>query len=175
MSFNSRTRTGRPDAEPAPPLTAAVLERSALWHLGRRALTTPELRQALEKKASRHPAHPEAPAWIEALVTRFTSSQVLDDPRTARDRIEIGRGRGWSKRRIEQKLRGVDADVKTEAFSAVQAESGAESAAAAELAAAMIFVEKKRLGAKDPQKALGALARQGFSYAVAKAALSGNA
>lgn len=162
----------RPDAEPAPPLTAAVLERNALWHLGRRALTTAELRLALQKKAGRHPPHPESPVWIEALVTRFTTSQVLDDGKTARGRIEAGRDRGWSKRRIEQKLRGVDAEVKSEAFDAVLAESGADTAAEAELAAARIFVEKKRLTSKDPQKALGALARQGFSYAISKAALS---
>ena len=175
MSFGARSPRGRkpaPDA-PLPSLTLVMLERSALWHLGRRALTTAELRAALKKKAARCLDNPESGDWIEAIVARFTASQALDDGQVSRRRIATGRARGWSKRRIEQKLRGVDAEVKTEAFTSVDSES-AESAAGAELAAAVVFVQKKLLNlkAKDPQKAMGALARQGFSYAIAKAALA---
>lgn len=177
-------RGADPETHVVPPLTAAMLERTALWHLGRRAMTTGELRAALQKKAARHPPHAEAGVWIDALVARFTDGAVLDDARVARDRISTGRGRGWSRRRIEQKLRGVAADVRTEAFETVDAEARVEPAAdaesaecpespeSAELQAARIFVARKRLLEKPPEKALAALARQGFSYGIARAALT---
>jgi regulatory protein len=170
-----------PETHVVPPLTAAMLERTALWHLGRRDMTTGELRTALQKKAARHPPHTEAGGWIDALVARFTDGAVLDDARVARGRISTGRGRGWSRRRIEQKLRGVAADVRAEAFETVDAEAmveplagaeSAESAESAELQAARIFVARKRLLEKPPEKALAALARQGFSYGIARAALT---
>lgn len=168
----TRDRRSAPDAPPAPELTPALLERTALWHLGRKAMTTVEMRTVLQKKAARHPPHEESQAWIEVLVARYTESHVLDDAQVSRDRIELGRGRGWSKRRIEQKLRGVDADVRNEAFTDVDTREPDASGESAELTAARIFVAKKRLNEKPSEKALGALARQGFSYAVAKAALS---
>jgi SOS response regulatory protein OraA/RecX len=172
----SRDRRSAPgasaDAPPALPLTPALLERTALWHLGRKAMTTVEMRTVLQKKAARHPPCEESQGWIEALVARYTETHVLDDAQVSRDRIEIGRGRGWSKRRIEQKLRGVDAEVRSEAFTDVDTREPPESGESAELTAARIFVAKKRLSEKPPEKALGALARQGFSYGVAKAALT---
>lgn len=155
-----------------PPLTAAALERSALWHLGRRALTTAELRAALQKKAKRHAPTPEAPAWIEALLVRLTSSRLLDDATTARGRVEGGRARGWSRRRIEQRLRGVDPETRADAFAHADDPAARAYGVTAELAAARVFVAKKSLRAKPPDKAMAALARQGFAYAVAKAALA---
>lgn len=155
------------------PLTPAALERSALWHLGRRALTTPELRERLLKKAKRHPPHPDSSSWIDALVLRLASSLILDDGRVVRARVESGRARGLSKRRIEQKIRGVDKDVKDAAFATVDdvvAEDGV--AVDAEFDAAVVFATKKNLAQKEKQKALASLARQGFSYDVAKRALA---
>lgn len=156
------------------PLTPAALERSALWHLGRRALTTSELRDRLQKKAKKHPPHPEAAAWIDALVARLSSSLLLDDAKVARARIESGRARGLSKRRIAMKLRGVDKEVAEDAFAVVDDvgldDDGAEKDA--ELDAAVVYATKKKLAQKEPQKALAALARQGFRFDVAKRALS---
>ncbi len=172
MSFGRPTRRRPGEPEPVvPPLTFVALERSAQWHLGRRALTTAELRAALQKKAARHAPNTETPGWIETLVQRLTAGAVLDDQRVAEARIESGRNRGWSKRRIGLKLRGVEAEVRDGAFAEVDTGDGG-TAADAELAAAVRFVEKKRLREKDPQKALGALARQGFSFAVARASLA---
>jgi len=157
---------------PAPPLTPAALERSALWHLSRRALTTAELRSALLKKAQRHAPTPESGAWIDALLARFASSRLLDDASTARGRVESGRARGWSRRRIEQRLRGVDAETRADAFAHADDPAARADGVTAELAAARVFVAKKSLRAKHPDKAMAALARQGFAYAVAKAALA---
>lgn len=168
----------RPGGKLERPLTSAALERSALWHLGRRALTTAELRERLQKKAARHPEHPLSSSWIDALVTRLSSSLILDDARVARARVESGRARGLSKRRIQQKLRGVERDVADDAFVVVDTlgeandEGGERSARDADLEAAVVFAQKKRLARKEPQKALASLARQGFSYDVAKRALA---
>ncbi len=156
------------------PLTPAALERSALWHLGRRALTTSELRDRLQKKAKKHPPHADAQSWIDALVLRLSSSLILDDAKVARGRIESGRARGFSKRRITLKLRGVDRAVADEAFAVVDAVNDDEPRDAArdpELDAAVVFATKKKLTQKEPQKALAALARQGFRFDVAKRAL----
>ncbi len=156
------------------PLTAAALERSALWHLGRRALTEHELRQALLKKARRaaavHGEHPQTSEWIEALVERLRSSLLLNDNRVATARVTSGRARGLSTRRIEMKLRekGIDTDTAKEAMASVDGDGGA----AADLEAARIYARKRKLADKDPQKALAALARQGFSFAIAKKALA---
>jgi len=156
------------------PLTPAALERSALWHLGRRALTTPELRERLLKKAKRHPPHPDSSSWIDALVLRLASSLILDDGRVVRARVESGRARGFSKRRIEQKIRGVDKDVKDAAFATVDdvADDDGGAVVDAEFDAAVVFATKKKLAQKEKQKALASLARQGFSYDVAKRALA---
>jgi SOS response regulatory protein OraA/RecX len=141
-------------------------------------MTTGELRVALQKKAARHPPHADSGAWIEALLSRFAAGALLDDARVARARVETGRNRGWSRRRIEQKLRGVDADVRTDAFTSVDEAAASpvgedvEPLENAELRAARVFVARKRLSEKPPEKALAALARQGFSYGVARAALT---
>jgi SOS response regulatory protein OraA/RecX len=142
-------------------------------------LTTAELRTRLQKKAARHPPHPEARAWIAALLLRLSESLLLDDARVAQGRIASARARGWSRRRIEQKLRGVDDDVKDQAFAAVdeplpaggEALASTSSPSTAELAAALIYARKRGLARKDPRKALAALARQGFSFSTAHASL----
>lgn len=161
-----------PPEAPPPPLTPAALERSALWHLGRRALTTAELRAALLKKAQRHAPTPDSGAWIDALLARFVSSRLLDDAATSRGRVEGGRARGWSRRRIEQRLRGVDAETRADAFTQADEALPRPDGVTAELAAAHVFVAKKNLRAKPLDKAMAALARQGFAYGVAKAALT---
>ena len=103
--LGGRKKTARKLAPVEKPLTAAALERSALWHLGRRAMTEHELRLALQKKAKRaeavHGENPLASTWIEALVERLRSSLLLDDNRVATARAASGRARGLSSRRIE--------------------------------------------------------------------------
>lgn len=179
---NARRPAKRAAPKPEPALTPAGLERSALWHLQRRALTEHELRTALGKKVKRaaaeHGPSDDAGAWIDALVARLRDSLLVDDDRVARARVDSGRARGLSKRRIADKLRqkGVSADVAKAAIDAVDAAADDVNDAGVEhnpdLDAARILVRRRRLRDKDPQKALAALARQGFSYAIAKRALA---
>jgi len=127
----------------------------------------------LLKKAKRaaavHGDHPQTNEWIEALVERLRSSLLLNDNRVATARVESGRARGLSSRRIAMKLRekGVDTETAKEAMATVDGDNTGD----ADLEAARVYARKKKLAAKDPQKALAALARQGFSFATAKKAL----
>jgi regulatory protein len=145
-------------------VTAQHLERSALWHLERRALSTAQLRRILEKKVRSDESADVA--WIDELLARFARAGLLDDKRVAAGRVAALHDRGTSARAIAMKLRqkGVDAATIDEAVSVVKD-------GAAELEAALAYVRRRRLRDKDPQKALQALARQGFTYAIAKKAL----
>jgi hypothetical protein len=104
---------------------------------------------------------------------RLQDSLLLDDARVARARVESGRAAGRSKRALQQRLRrhGVDADTAAAALAAVD-DDRATDAGSAEEQAALVWARKKGLLAKDRTKALAALARQGFSFAVAKQALA---
>lgn len=156
----------RQGPRPEPPLTKASLERSALWHLQRRAMTEGELLTALQRKVRRaeaaHGPTAETQTWIDALVLRLKDSLLIDDARVARARVDSDVSRGRSKRRMVQRLRqkGVAADVAAEAIVAVDDDVAADA-----------FVRRRKLHQKDRQKALAALARQGFAFDVARRAL----
>jgi len=160
--MRARARTERP-------LTPSTLERSALWHLQRRAMTEHELRDKLTRKARRaeaaHGPQPLATSWIDALVERLRSSLLLNDRTVAEARAASDARSGRSSRRIVERLRrrGVDGELIAEVV---------DRGAAADLDAALIYARKRRLDLKEPQKALATLARQGFSFDVAKRALS---
>lgn len=160
-------------AKPEKPLTKAALERSALWHLSRRALTKAQLVALLNKKAARaaavHGPCADAAGWIDALLVRLQDSLLVDDDRVARARVQSGRAAGRSRRALQARLRrqGVDQATATQALQSVDDDVEGD----AELQAAVVWAKKKSLATKDRQKALAALARQGFSFDVAKRAL----
>jgi regulatory protein len=155
------------------PLSPAALERSALWHLSRRALTKAQLLSLLNKKAARaaaaHGPCVDAGAWIDALLMRLQDSLLVDDERVARARVQSGRAAGRSRRALQVRLKrqGVDEATAKQALATVDADVEGD----AELAAAVTWARKKSLATKDRQKALAALARQGFSFDTAKRAL----
>jgi regulatory protein len=157
--------------------TAAGLERSAQWHLSRRSWSEDQLRQALLRKLQRAQRAQLVfdmqvmQAAIESLLVRYRAALLLDDAKVAVNAASSLRAAGKSERVIRQKLqaRGIDSDIVSQSLVTVD---GDQQAGAADLEAARVFVRKKRLRDKDPQKALASLARQGFSFATAKAALS---
>lgn len=161
------------NARPEKPLSPAALERSALWQLSRRALTKAQLVALLNKKAARaaatHGPCTEATAWIDALLVRLQDSLLVDDDRVARARVQSGRAAGRSRRALQARLKrqGVNDATAAQALSSVDADVEGD----AELAAAVTWAKKKSLASKDRQKALSALARQGFSFDTAKRAL----
>lgn len=155
------------------PLDRKALEAAALRYLSQRGASRTQLARVLKRRGDRDarrreedpPA--EAPEWIEEILAKMESWGYLDDAKYAADKAKAMRRRGASRRKIQAKLaeKGIDRSLADEAFEGE--ERGAEREAADKL------VKRRRFG-RDPerrQKELAALARAGFSYGVAKAAL----
>lgn len=162
-------------------VTPKYLENAALFYLQRFATSAENLRRVLMRKVERsarfHGTDPaEGAQWVEALIARFVSSQLLDDALYAESRAQSLRRRGASGRTIQLSLRqkGVEGEIIDTALAAAD-----ESEEKPELAAAARLARKRRLGPYRPSEArresrerdLAALARAGFSYDVALAVI----
>jgi regulatory protein len=152
-----------------------LLERWALGYLGRYASSAENLRRVLMRRARRHSpeAAQQAGVLIDAIVTRYRESGLLDDAAYAAGRVESLHRRGGSLRAIRARLaaKGVPATVAADAVSGLR-----DTAADPDLAAACAFARRRRLGpfrraAADRQRELAAFARAGFSRRVAEAVL----
>jgi regulatory protein len=168
------------------PVTLAELEAKALSYLDRFDATASKLRAVLVRYATR--AHPEGQgppaqvlAQIDALVRRYSGSGLVDDSRYAYSLARGLRERGLSRVSILARLgaRGVPAEVAQRALEQVDADTGKDPSDNPELDAARALVRRRRLGPLRPpaeraarrERDLAVLARAGFSYSVAKAAL----
>jgi regulatory protein len=173
------------DARPAPPVSAAWLERAALHYLERYSASAEMLRRTLlrrvEKRARAREEEPAAFAeMVEATVARAVSAGLVDDARFARARLATLRRRGASARGASAKLAatGVPRDEIAAAMAAERAEA-AEDPAAIEAEAARAYAKRRRLGPFRPpetraahrERDLAALARAGFPYALARRTL----
>lgn len=158
--------------------TQARLEKFALHHLGRFAATQTELRRVLARRVTRAVkvglvGRDEAERMIATVIAKLAAAGFLDDGAVARSRAYSMRRAGRSKRAIGQKLaaKGIARD---EAAMAVAAADGEDENA--ELRAAARLAERRRLGPyrigrRDQttmKRDLAALARGGFSYAIAR-------
>lgn len=161
-------------------LSPASLERAALHRLQRASQSEQQLRGSLSRKVRRaeavHGVEPRAAEWIEALVDKLTRLGFLDDARVAQARAQALRARGASRRLVAQKLRqqGLDAEpalARVDGADTALDEGGSDHRGHAELAAARAYAKRRRLGSRERDKALAALARQGFSFQVARRAL----
>jgi regulatory protein len=174
------TKAKRPARAPRAPKkpTAARLENIALHHLGRFAATRTELTRVLKRRVERAIradliGREEALKLVEATVTKAAAAGYLDDTAIARAKATSMRQSGRSKRAITQKLatKGVSRDDAETAMTSVDGEDRN-----AELRAAAIFAARKKIGpyrngkpdATTMKRDLAALARGGFSYAVAR-------
>jgi regulatory protein len=173
-----RPRKARQKTEPKPPepLTRRKVEDLALAYLNRFDCTAKKLEQHLRGRARKLGGGAEVLAWIGETIERYRASGMLDDARFAKNFTAQLSARGKSTRAISQKLaaRGVPSEVAGELLAArKQDEPGAE------LEAARAYVRKRRLGhyRNDEKreamrhKDLASLARQGFSFDIAKQAL----
>lgn len=171
-----RSKTARPPE----PLTKLKLEQMALGYVNRFECTASKLKQHLASRVRKLGGDENAAGWIAELVERYCGSGVLDDARFAKNLASQLTRRGKSSRAISQKLalRGVPSDVASELMTArKQDEPGAE------LDAARAYVRKRRLGPfrsaetrdEHRHKDLASLARQGFSFDIAKRALGSGA
>jgi regulatory protein len=162
--------------EPPEPLTKLKLEQMALSYVNRFDCTASKLEQHLTARVRKLGGCEPAAQWIAELTARYSGSGVLDDARFAKNLASQLTRRGKSSRAISQKLatRGVPSDVANELMSARKRDEPG-----AELEAAQAYVRKRRLGPfrsaekRDEyrHKDLASLARQGFSFDIAKRAL----
>lgn len=166
-------RDKRQVRKPPRRITPDYLQRAAMHYLERYAAPAAQLRRVLERKvvlSCRH--HGDEPGrfsgLLDEVVARCVASGLVDDRRFAEARAASLRRRGQSTRAVAAKLaaKGVTRDLASEA-SAVEPED--------ELAAARIAAKRKRLGrwgkgdrTINRQKDLAALARAGFSTAIAR-------
>jgi regulatory protein len=153
-----------------------LLERWALGYLGRYASSAENLRRVLIRRVRRHSpaAAQQAGILIEAIVTRYRESGLLDDAAYAAGRVDSLHRRGDSLKAIRARLaaRGVPVAVAADAVSGLR-----DRAPDPDLAAACAFVRRRRFGpfrrgAADRQRELAAFARAGFSRRVAEAVLA---
>ena len=184
-----RSAPGEGSQRPKQPIDAALIEEWALSYLGRYASTAENLRQVLRRRVRRRLAAEgegdrEAAAAVEplidALVERYRETGLVNDAAYAAGRARRGVTQGRSLRRIAAGLaaKGVDAADTAAAIASLR-----DEAADPELAAAIAFARRRRLGPfrRDPhprvpaelQRAeLAAFARAGFSRRTADSVLA---
>jgi regulatory protein len=177
MSVDEKPPRQKREPRKPRPVTASYLQKSAMHYLAARAASTQMLRDTLTRRAKRrlcvNRLEAETLEAIERTIAGLAGQGLVDDRRFASVRTRSLAGRGLPARNITQRLRlkGIDA---TTAATAIAHEVPDE------VAQARRYVERRRLGPwrrgaqtdDTRHKDLAALGRAGFSYAVAKAALS---
>lgn len=159
-------------------IDAAYLRRAALHYLERYSVPAAQLRRVLLRKVERscrhHGLEPSTfTAMVDEIVASCLASGLVDDRRFAEARAQSLRRKGRSARAVAAGLaaKGVERALVAEIATADEV---------AELAAAQIAARRKRLGpwsrgdrSEQRQKHIAALARAGFSLAVARAVIDG--
>lgn len=173
MTDKTRKRRGPRKATPD------YLQRAALFHLERYASSSASLRRVLLRKVARSvEAHgtdrEEGAAEVERLLVRLQEQGLLNDVAYAESRARTLRRRGASAAGVRAKLagKGISRDLADQALAAAAEEEGGD----AELAAAIAFARRRRLGPwrlpeQRPDRRLrdlAALGRQGFSGTLAR-------
>lgn len=161
-----------------------ALERAALQYLERYDASVAQLRKVLLRRIDRHAESDErerVTRFVDELLQRYVGSRLLDDARYAEHFVRSQRERGASTLKIRQKLRqrGIASETIDRVLErARETLVGGRPPEEAELDAARAYVRRRRLTErydltqpKERQKALAALARQGFSFELATRAL----
>lgn len=170
---------------PQPPLDYSALEAAALEYLGRYATSSANLGRVLARRVERHRIRhhiesPDAEALIARVVRECVGHGYVNDDRYAKDKaVQLWRG-GRSRRYIEGYLasKGISRELASAAVSHAHKEEGGD-----DFGAALTYAKRRRFGPfrKDlseplsrerQEKQLAALARQGFSYAIARRIIS---
>jgi len=166
-------------------VTVAALHAAALDYLACYAASTARLRRVLERRVRRRSPDRDgieaARKTIAEVIAKLTTQGYLEDGRYASARVESLARQGRSRRWIEARL-AADGVASTLIRAALEgmAETGAES----ELAAAIAFAKRRKLGPfripkrrgnDDPKalagKELAALGRAGFDRRTARTVL----
>lgn len=167
----TRTATAKTQKIPRK-ITRDYLRNAGLYYLGRYNATTHKFRSVMMNKISKSIKHHEAPPlseaqdWLETVIADFTRLGYLNDISFSQSYIKGMREKGFSSRKMAQKL----------------TEKGISDHAPAshdidDLAQLLRHMKRKRLGPfssrpVNAEKLLANLARQGFSYTDCQKALS---
>ena len=166
-------RTGKP-RRAAPPLNETKLQELALRYVGKYATTRAKLRDYLARKVRERGWAGAGTPEIEALAERLSELGYVDDRAYALAKSQALSGRGYGRRRVEEKLRlaGIEESDGDEARRHAQEQA---------LSAALRFARRRKLGPfavappndpKERQKALAAMIRAGHPFAIARAILA---
>ncbi len=157
-------------------ITAAYLERVGMNYLIRYSAPEAQLRRVLMRRCVLSCRHHEVPLetvlpHLEQTISRMLELQLLDDRRFSQGRVASLRHKGASSRMILAKLaaKGVSREIASVSLAADHHDDGQ---------AAARMAQRKRIGPwradqrkLNRERDLAVLARAGFSYAVAKAAI----
>ena len=164
-------------------ISPGYLKNLALWYLDRFGGTRMRTRATLMKRVRaaelEHGPTPEAAQWVEEALDDLTQQGLINDAEFARSRVAKGLRMGKSQRLIAQDLAAAGIEGATAQMAVMAGFPREESGEDQELASARLYVAKRRLGhhrlepAAFEAKDMGALARRGFSYEIARRALKG--
>lgn len=163
----ARPRTRR---EPAP-LDQNKLDELALRYVERFATTRAKLRDYLRRKLRERGWKGEREPDPDAIAERFASLGYVDDAAYALNKARSLSGRGYGKRRLDQKLWAAGVGDSDGEEARVHADEEA-------VASALRFAERRRLGPfasapacdpKEREKALSAMVRAGHAFDLARA------
>lgn len=178
MAQDKSDSRGQRHRRAAKKATPKYLENVALWYLQRFAASAESMRRVLMRRvADSARAHDtdraEGAAMVEDIVARFRRSGLLDDRAYAAGRALSLHRRGVSEQGIRARLRakGVEREEIEAAVAGL-----AEEAAEPDLAAAVSYARRRRIGPYRTrgdrgdlrERDLAALARQGFDYDTAR-------
>jgi regulatory protein len=170
-----------PDQSKDLSISREAIENKALQYLERFDASAAKLRKILEefvKRRSKALGVDSRPFLniVQEIVQRYESNGLIDDRRYASSMAQSLIARGVSRQVVQSKLlsRGIPSEVISEVTSRLASEGGSE------LAAARALVRKRKLGCFRPEherrdaarRDLGVLARAGFDFQTAKAALA---
>jgi regulatory protein len=166
-------------------ISKTYLENAALYYLQRYATSAANLRRVLMRKVKRsctfHQTEAEdfAPL-VDELVARYTNVGLVDDKVFAHAKVSSLRRQGHSGRSIIARLQVKGLTTAQIEAAMKNVDDGNEEA---EISAAHAYAKRKKLGPwrrkaitdpKDLQKEMAAMGRAGFSYEMARRALTFN-
>lgn len=164
-------------------ITPTYLHNSGLYYLERFSASKAHFKTVMMRKVKRSCMHhadqdyEECRAMVDALADKFEALELLNDAVYARGVVGSLRRRGFSRTAVMMKMRakGIEPEDSMRALQNIDEETGAQEP---EFNAALKLARKKKmgpyyLGDDEPnvQKWLGAFARAGFSYDIARRVL----
>jgi regulatory protein len=191
MSEDTEGRPRRPRREPrpaGPAPTASRLREAALLHLARFAATEAGLARVLQRRVDRWARAAEAEGQPREAIAAAAATARAAAAEVARAMVQAGavddaafaESRARRLARTGRSRRAIAAHLSAKGVASETAAAALPEGEEAELAAALAFCRRRRVGpfaraaedAESRRRALAALARGGFGHGVARRALA---